>query len=143
MTNHANQLFVYGSLLSGFKHPAYEYISRYFTLVSSAKIKGSLYDMGAYPAAIPSDAKEAFILGELYHINQPNEFTWAMAQLDDYEGLNTEEGESPLYRREMVTVYLPANTTEAWVYWFNGDTNGKPLIQNGSVLDYLANKKKS
>lgn len=143
MNQSTHQLFVYGSLLSGFRHPAYEYISRFFTLVAEAKIKGNLYDMGAYPAAIPSDKEDAYILGELYQITQPDEFTWAMAQLDDYEGLNTEEGESPLYRREMTTVYLPNSSMQAWVYWFNGDTSNRPLIENGSVLDYMANKKKS
>ena len=47
-------LFVYGSLLSGFKSQAYEYISRFFNLVGKAKVKGKLYDMGDYPAAIRS-----------------------------------------------------------------------------------------
>ena len=48
------QLFVYGSLLSGFKSPAYDYISRYFDLVSDGKVKGLLFDMGEYPAAEPA-----------------------------------------------------------------------------------------
>jgi len=50
-----HQLFVYGSLRSGFNAPAYEYISRYFQLVSTAKVRGVLYDMGDYPAAIPTN----------------------------------------------------------------------------------------
>ena len=80
------QLFVYGSLRSGFHHPAYEYISRYFKLVDNAKIKGVLYDMGEYPAAIPTN-EENFIIGELYTIINADEFSWAIAQLDDYEGI--------------------------------------------------------
>jgi gamma-glutamylcyclotransferase (GGCT)/AIG2-like uncharacterized protein YtfP len=31
------QVFVYGSLRKGFLHPAYQYISRYFSLVGEAK----------------------------------------------------------------------------------------------------------
>ncbi len=143
MDTHPQQLFVYGSLLSGFHHPAYAYISQYFTLLSAAGIKGHLYDMGNYPAAVPAAEEGAFIQGELYQINKEDEFSWAMAQLDDYEGLNVEEGEVPLYRREKVTVYLPASTTEAWVYWFNGDITGRPFIESGSVLQYIADKKKS
>ena len=34
------QLFVYGSLRSGFRSPAYEYVSRYFDLLGDAKVKG-------------------------------------------------------------------------------------------------------
>ena len=135
------QIFVYGSLRSGFHHPAYAYISKYFTLIADAKVKGSLYDMGEYPAALPSD-KETFIIGELYRINHADEFAWAIAQLDDYEGLNVEPGESPLYRREASIVHTANGATEAWVYWFNGDVSGKTCIESGDVLAYMQQKNK-
>jgi len=74
------QLFVYGTLRSGFQNPAYSYISRYFTLVGAAKVKGRLYDLGDYPAAIPVE-EEHFIVGELYKINHPDELPWALHSL--------------------------------------------------------------
>ncbi len=135
------QIFVYGSLRSGFRHPAYEYISRYFTLLSEGKVKGSLYDMGEYPAAVPSDSG-SFIKGELYSINHPDEFSWAIAQLDDYEGVNTENGELSLYRREQTTVFTNEGETQAWIYWFNGDVSGKTVIESGDVLEYIKQKNK-
>lgn len=134
------QLFVYGSLRSGFHHPAYAYISRYFSLIAEGKAKGKLYDMGEYPAAVPDEQSNSFIVGELYRINNPDEFNWAMAQLDDYEGLNTENNEPALYRREKVTVYIADRTEQAWVYWFNGDVGGKPLVESGDVLQYARQK---
>ena len=133
------QVFVYGSLRRGFLHPAYEYISRYFTLVAEAKVKGKLYDMGEYPAAKPVE-EEFFIIGELYRINHPDEFAWAIAQLDDYEGLNTEPGELPLYTRVQTTVYHSGTTEEAWVYWFNGEVQENTWIASGDVLDYMQRK---
>lgn len=136
------QLFVYGSLRSGFHHPAYAYISRYFTLLADARIKGALFDMGDYPAAIPVET-DNYIIGELYHIKNPDEFSWAMAQLDDYEGLHTENNEPALYRRELSTVYVGDQPTQAWVYWFNGDVSGKPAVSSGDVLLYMQNKPKS
>ena len=136
------QIFVYGSLRSGFLHPAYEYISRYFTLVAEGKVKGRLYDMGDYPAAIPVK-EEWFITGELYRINHPDEFEWAMAQLDDYEGLNTEHDVPPMYRREPTTVYLSNSSEEAWVYWFNGQVSENTFIESGDVLQYIQQKNKS
>jgi len=135
------QIFVYGSLRSGFRHPAYEYISRYFILVSEAKVKGCLYDMGEYPAAVPSESG-SFIIGELYRINHPDEFSWAIAQLDDYEGLNTEQGELSLYRREQTTVFTNGGETQAWIYWYNGDVSGKTCIESGDVLEYMKQKNK-
>jgi gamma-glutamylcyclotransferase (GGCT)/AIG2-like uncharacterized protein YtfP len=133
------KLFVYGSLRKGFQSPAYDYISRYFNFVSSAKVKGLLYDMGDYPAAVPTP-EEKFITGELYELKKPVEFDWAFAQLDDYEGLNTEGEELSLYMRDIAEVVYRNERTDAWVYWYNGDTQNRPIVSSGDILDYLKEK---
>ena len=141
MTNSAvYQLFVYGSLRSGFHNPMYEYISRFFTLVGKAKVKGKLFDLGEYPAAIPAD-EDVFIIGELYIAKNQQEFSWAIGQLDDYEGLDVEEGETPLYERKVTEVHINDKVTHAWVYWYNGDVSSKPVIASGDMLEYFKNKK--
>ena len=137
--NGNNQLFVYGSLRSGFHHPAYAYISDNFTLVGPAKIKGLLYDMGEYPAAIPI-SDESFIVGELYELKDNLDFYWVIEQIDDYEGLNVEQDETALFKREEVEVYLSDRTTTAWVYWYNSDVSGRPYIPSGDILDYIKMK---
>ncbi len=134
------ELFVYGSLRSGFRSPAYEYISRYFDLAGEAKVKGELFDLGSYPGGKPTD-KNKFIVGELYRIRNESEFAWAMAQLDDYEGVNVAFDEVQLYRRELTEVYNNNQATTAWIYWYNGDVSGKPVIESGDVLQYMAEKK--
>ena len=136
------QLFVYGSLRSGFRSPAYEYISRYFDLVGEAKVKGELYDLGTYPAARPTDNNK-FIIGELYRIRNENEFGWAMGQLDDYEGVNVAFDEMLLYRREITEVQIDNKVTNAWIYWYVGDVKDKPVIESGDVLQYMEQKKQS
>lgn len=139
-SNNTKLIFVYGSLRSGFKHPAYEYISRYFTLLGNAKVKGILYDLGDYPAAKPTE-EEKYIVGEIYQIKNEDEFNWAIGQLDDYEGITVEEDETPLYCRETATVFWNDNAVTAWMYWYKGDTNKKPIIESGDVLEYLLRKK--
>lgn len=132
-------LFVYGSLRRGFPSPAYEYISRYFNHVSDGTVKGRLYDMGTYPAAVP-DTGNRFIQGELYKAKNEEEFSWAMAQLDDYEGVNVEGDEVQLYRRELAEVNTGNGTVVAWMYWYNGAVAGKPVIESGDVIEYLKSK---
>jgi gamma-glutamylcyclotransferase (GGCT)/AIG2-like uncharacterized protein YtfP len=127
-------------LRSGFNHPAYAYISNHFSLVGSAKVKGKLYDLGSYPAALPTK-DEYYILGELYRLKEEQEFSWAIAQIDDYEGVNPEPGETALYIRKTATVYINDQATSAWIYWYNNDVSGKPLIASGDVLEYLQQKK--
>ncbi len=141
MNNEKYQLFVYGSLRSGFHHAAYHYLSKYFNLIGEAVVKGKLYNAGDYPVAKPTE-EEKFIIGELYAINNAEEFDYAIGQLDDYEGLFPEEGELPLYKRETVTVILNNQKHAAWIYWFNGDVHGLEEIASGDVLQYMQEKNK-
>ncbi len=141
MNTPTNHIFVYGSLRSGFQSNAYHYISQYFTLLGVALTKGILYDKGDYPVAVPT-TEEKYLVGELYVINSPTEFGYAIGQLDDYEGIYTEEGETPLYKKELTTVILNKETYTAWVYWYNGDTLGLPQLTSGDVMQYLNEKNK-
>jgi gamma-glutamylcyclotransferase (GGCT)/AIG2-like uncharacterized protein YtfP len=134
------QLFVYGSLRRGFHHSAYQYISNYFRCVGPATVKGRLYDMGDYPAAVPTH-EDAYIVGELYELNNKDEFGWAFGQIDDYEGINPEIGEIPLYRRSITNVFCNGLNSMAWIYWYNGDVSGHPVIESGDVLEYIKEKK--
>ena len=132
-------LFVYGSLRSGFRNPAYEYISRFFRLVGDANVRGVLVDMGTFPAAVPSGGDQ-LIVGELYEAKNPAEFAWAIGQLDDYEGVGAEADEVPLYRRELTEVSCDGRKVPAWIYWYNGDVHGKAVISSGGVLKYHIKK---
>lgn len=136
------QVFAYGSLRSGFRSPAYEYISRYFNFLGEGKVKGELFDLGTYPAARPTDQNK-FIIGELYRIKNEHEFPWAMGQLDDYEGVSVAFDEMLLYRREIAEVHIDNKITNAWIYWYVGDVTNKPVIESGDVLQYMEQKKQS
>ena len=61
--------------------------------------------------------------------------------MDDYEGVVVEPNEKPLYRREIADIYVNDAIVPAWIYWYNGDISGKPYIESGDVLQYLADKK--
>jgi gamma-glutamylcyclotransferase (GGCT)/AIG2-like uncharacterized protein YtfP len=133
------RFFVYGSLRKGFQSEAYQYMSQYFALVGDAKTKGFLVDLGDYPAAIPTDG-DAYIIGELYTLKNENEHDWAFGQLDDYEGVIVEADEQQMYRRATTTVWCNNEAVEAWVYWYNANVVGKPVITSGDVLDYIKKK---
>ena len=134
------QLFVYGSLRSGFHSPVYEYISRFFKFIGEAKVRGNLFDMGSYPAGIATNDLH-FITGELYQAKNEHEFSWAIGQLDDYEGVSVEADEIQLYRREIAEVHLNGQVTHAWIYWYNGDVSGRPMIASGDLMEYMQQKK--
>jgi gamma-glutamylcyclotransferase (GGCT)/AIG2-like uncharacterized protein YtfP len=140
MTNHASHyVFVYGSLRRGFQSAAYEYISRYFNFFGEAKVKGKLFDLGEYPGGVPTH-EDSFIKGELYIVKTESEFSWAIAQLDDYEGVLVEPNEKPLYRREIADIYVNDAIVPAWIYWYNGIVSDRPVVTSGDILDYLKKK---
>ena len=128
MKNETKQLFVYGSLRSGFQHPAYHYMAKYFQLLGHGTVKGKLYDMGEYPVALPA-TEEKLIQGELYSLNESDDFSYIIGQLDDYEGLYAEEGETPLYKREVVTVYCNGQSSTASPDLISGRPWALPLNQ--------------
>lgn len=135
-------LFVYGSLRQGFQNPVFDYIKNHFTFLGLGKANGQLFDLGEYPAAVPS-ANIRGIVGELYIAKSTEDFFWAISQLDDYEGLNPEEGEKLLYVRELTTVFQNGTETQAWIYWYTGDVSNKPVIESGDVLEYFKQKQKA
>ncbi|WEK37287.1 MAG: gamma-glutamylcyclotransferase [Candidatus Pseudobacter hemicellulosilyticus] len=139
MKSGISDLFVYGSLLSGFNHPAHLFVSRYFTLTGQGRVQGKLYDLDEYPGAVPA-GENFFIEGELYHVNHADEFSYAIRQLDDYEGLLVEAPETPLFRREAAAVLCNGVSTMAWIYWYNLPVEGRPLIPAGELLSYWKSK---
>ncbi len=135
-------LFVYGSLRSGFKNPAYDYLTQYFSFVGEGKVLGHFYEMDNNPVAIPTD-DEHFLVGELYKLKNDDEFSWAFEQLDDYEGLHVLAGEIPLYKRSLVAVTQNNHSETAWIYWYNKSVDGLSKIETGDLLEYLQQKNQS
>ncbi len=129
-------LFVYGSLRQGFQSDAYHYISQYFTLVGNATTQGLLVNIGTHPVGIASNTNQ-HIIGELYQLKNTNEYDWAFAQLDDYEGIHVEQGEIPLYVKATTTVHYNNTEVTAWVYWYNGNVDGMPVLNSGDIFDFI------
>lgn len=134
-------LFVYASLRIGFKNPAYAYITQFFNPAGDAFVKGKFFFNGQVPVAVASD--EDIIQGELYELKDSSNFNWAISQLDDYEGLNVEAGEIPLYKREITSVIHNNMPVKAWIYWYNRNTSGMPVIPSSEISSLLQQKKKA
>lgn len=95
--------------------------------------------MGSYPAGLPTN-EDVFIIGELYAIRDEAEFSWAIGQLDDYEGVSVEPDEIQLYRRELTDVFIQDKVVTAWIYWYNRSVSDMPAIVSGDLMEYLKSK---
>jgi gamma-glutamylcyclotransferase (GGCT)/AIG2-like uncharacterized protein YtfP len=91
-------LFVYGQLQPGLKQP------RSTSRAWPDRVRGLLYDLGAFPAAVKIDAGEQWLRGFVLEIAEVE----LVGELDSYE-----EVDKGLYRRTRTTTEAGF---EVWVY---------------------------
>jgi gamma-glutamylcyclotransferase (GGCT)/AIG2-like uncharacterized protein YtfP len=128
-TQQPSYLFVYGTLRTSIEVPVKEQIRGHVELVGEAEIKGQLYDMGGYPAAVPEDG---VIKGEVLKIHDDEKVFRA---LDVYEGFN--------YQRKQEEVTLKnGDKITAWIYWHKMPVEGKVKIEEADYLEYLRQNKR-
>lgn len=124
-------LFVYGTLRPDSDHPIGRLLADYAERIGPAVVRGAMYDLGAYPAAVPEGAGDAAlaaarggsreIRGELLRLRDPS----LLRTLDLYEGFE--------FVREQRTVELwDGSPVEAWVYVYHGPLDGAPRVASGS-----------
>lgn len=141
MNTHSNLFFLYGSLRIGFRDPRFSYLSKYFHFLGEASVTGEFFFNGSTPVAIGSEGGR--ITGDVYELTDPEDFKWVAVQLDDYEGLNVETGETPLYKRELVPVDIAGEQQQAWVYWYNKPVTDFVALDATQVASYLQQQNKT
>ena len=139
--NQLPRLFVYGSLRVGFHNPAYTYLSKYFRLIGEGTVNGKFYFNGVYPVAVPAEGRT--ITGDLYELNDSDDFSWVLVQLDDYEGINVEPGEIPLYTRQVTEITIKEEKVKAWIYWYNRSVEDMVELDATEIASYLLQQKNS
>ncbi len=124
-------LFVYGTLLSHFNNEAIDPVAELMQYEGKGKLKGRIFDLGAYPALITSVNETNDVQGEVYRLASTEK---VFAALDEYEGDE--------YRRELLEVQLDGGKEiRCWVYIYKPELD-KNVIQiiGGDYLAYIRNK---
>ena len=122
----AAHLFAYGTLRRGAAMHAL--LAPGVEWIAPARVRGRLYDLGAFPGLAPGRAGE-WVQGELYRLVDADPAA-LLASLDRYEGRSF---------RRVVREALPASgdPVRAWVYLYTGALRGRLRIASG---DYLAER---
>jgi gamma-glutamylcyclotransferase (GGCT)/AIG2-like uncharacterized protein YtfP len=133
MTAMAEQVFFYGTLRTGFNRTTRAGIDTFLKFAGRASIKGKLFDLGIYPAAVP--AADGRVWGEVFEmVDAPK----VLAALDRIEGYRAAEPERSLYTRASVPATLDDGRTEpVWVYFYNAPLGRAPRITSGDYLEHL------
>lgn len=129
----AEHVFFYGTLMAGFDRRRRIGIDEKMTYVGRGSIEAALYDLGIFPAAVPTSGSRVW--GEVY---ATDEIDAVLAALDQIEGNRPDDLEHSLYFRERVPAALPGDrSVQAWVYFYNAPLGQAPLIESGDYLSYV------
>jgi gamma-glutamylcyclotransferase (GGCT)/AIG2-like uncharacterized protein YtfP len=116
MDNEVDLLFVYGSLRRGFRNPAASRLKRASLWLGRGTIGARLYDLGAYPGAVPSRHARDRVEGDLVRLLAPSRM---LPALDRYELCDAASPRPHLYRREQTLVRLTGGReVAAWTYFY-------------------------
>ena len=129
----ADLVFVYGTLMAGFDRRRRAGIDTKLRYVGRGSIQGALFDLGLYPAAIPS--QDGHIWGEVYEMTDA---PVVLAALDDIEGYRHDDSDKSLYIRSQAEVALPDGTrARAGVYFYHAPLGRAARIASGDYLEHV------
>ncbi|MBB5322961.1 gamma-glutamylcyclotransferase (GGCT)/AIG2-like uncharacterized protein YtfP [Anoxybacillus tepidamans] len=130
MSERTYRVFVYGTLLVG--EANHHIAAPYLQKVQPGKVKGQLYDVGAYPALVISEEGE--VVGEWLTVTE--EGIKQMDMLEDYE----EGRDNNEYER--VWIKDCEQDIEGYVYVYTREKAAHlPLIESGSWRAHCKAKK--
>lgn len=127
------RVFFYGTLLTGFSRRPRAGLDGKLTFVGRGSIQAALFDLGLYPAAVPSP--DGRVWGEVHEIHDP---AIVLPVLDQIEGYRQGEPDQSLYTRIRTPVTMEDGTMEqAWVYFYNAPLGRAERIPSGDYLKHL------
>lgn len=132
-------VFFYGTLLTEFGRCRHAGIDRLLAFRGHGHIAGSLFDLGLFPAAVPS--QEGEVWGDVYCTPEP---ATVLARLDEIEGAvgTPEQPDAALYTRIQVPVTLDdGSSIDAWVYFYNAPLGQGERIVSGDYREFLQGKR--
>jgi gamma-glutamylcyclotransferase (GGCT)/AIG2-like uncharacterized protein YtfP len=131
-------LFIYGTLLDEKYNPVPDILKSSAREIASGYIKGRLFDLGEYPAAINITNNDEKVYGKILEVYDANTL---FSILDAYEGIDSKPGVESEYNREKIEVIMEDGAIIiAWTYLYLGDPEGLIQIESGNYLQYIEEK---
>jgi len=128
-----NNLFVYGTLRSGFQNKSARLLAERGTLLGRARIHGKMYRLDRYPGLVLSSEPDEWVTGEVYRLDDP---VGTLAVLDDYEGCGPNDEVPYEFERVIARVRLVTGRhLSAWIYVYSQPLPEERRVLSGDYLD--------
>jgi gamma-glutamylcyclotransferase (GGCT)/AIG2-like uncharacterized protein YtfP len=130
----SEHVFFYGTLMGPFNRPGRQRITPHLTFVGRGGIQAALFDLGIYPAAVPTSDRST-VRGEVYSFRDRER---VLAALDEIEGYQEAAPDRSLYVRTLTDVTLDDGRVQpAWAYFYNAPLGRAQRIESGDYLEHL------
>jgi gamma-glutamylcyclotransferase (GGCT)/AIG2-like uncharacterized protein YtfP len=130
----SEHVFFYGTLMTPFNRPGRQRVSPQLRFSGRGTINAALFDLGIYPAAVPTNDGSR-VWGEVY---EATDAPVVLAALDEIEGYRANEPERSLYTRVLTDVTLENGSVQpAWTYFYNAPLGRAQRIESGDYLEHL------
>ncbi len=134
MRDVGDHVFFYGTLMAPFNRPGRQRITPKLTYAGRGSTRAALFDLGIYPAAVPTD-DDSIVRGEVY---ETSDAPAVLLVLDEIEGFRPSEPDRSLYTRVLTDVKMEdGSTRQAWVYFYNAPLGRAQRIESGDYLEHL------
>lgn len=132
MSEDAEFLFTYGTLMRGFENPFAERLHSLSTFEGTGTFPGTLYNISWYPGAVYREHAGSQVYGEVFRMGSRKNL---LKELDDYEEVSDDETKS-LYVRKVISVRMQdTRLLPCWVYLYNQDVSRLQIIGSGNFRD--------
>jgi gamma-glutamylcyclotransferase (GGCT)/AIG2-like uncharacterized protein YtfP len=126
-------IFVYGTLRPSVKNSRADLFEAVAESLGEARVRGHLYNLGAYPGLVLNEASNVWVVGAIYRLHHPEP---TLKILDEYEGATARSDDA--YERALVTVANSEHATlQAWTYLYRGPLTGAKAMPSGDWADAL------
>ncbi len=123
-----DRIFFYGSLRARYDTQRRIGIASMVRHLGPAEVRGTLHDLGAYPALA---AGPGVVAGDLFEILDAR----LAAVLDPFEGFDPADPDGSLYVRERVALLDPVGA--AWAYRHRDDLDPVTIVPGGDWVAHL------
>jgi gamma-glutamylcyclotransferase (GGCT)/AIG2-like uncharacterized protein YtfP len=125
-------LFVYGTLRRDCPTGAHQKYLADAEFVSTANVRGKLYQVSYYPALVIGDTHACTVKGEIYRLSNSQQLT----ALDAYEECSYPALHDQEYQRCLIQAEASnGELFNTWVYVYQGRLDNLPLIESGDFLN--------
>jgi gamma-glutamylcyclotransferase (GGCT)/AIG2-like uncharacterized protein YtfP len=104
-----------------------------------ATVRGRLYDLGPYPAAIVDAEAHERIRGEVLELSPG---TSVLSVIDTYEECDPADAVGSLFLRLRCDAEVDdGRVLNSWIYVYNRDPGSAPLVPHGDYVRWRAERK--